>query len=198
MFIPVEGKKSFKRRKGIVSIFFVLIFCLILFSTSAAEKASIVDIAVTPQNGVLLVFARLMGCFTSGMESAIMAGVPITFTFYFRVYKERSFWFDNCIAQTEIKYTLKYDILKKVFFIYSSVSSEKVVFYDLQSAEKAMSEFTGRISLQENVVSGNDNYYILMKVKLDNVKLPFQLEKILFFVSLWDFETPWYKYYLRF
>lgn len=198
MAISAKGKSKLGIQVGIVSAFFVLLLCLTVLSSSSAERAGITDIAVTPQNGVLLVFARLVGCFTPEMESAIMAGLPVTFTFYLRVYKERTFWFDRCVAQTVIKNTLKYDILKKVFYMYSSVSPEKLVFYDLQSVERAMSEFTGHVFLRGDVLTGDGQYYLLIKVKLDDVRLPFHLEKILFFVSLWDFETPWYKYYLRF
>jgi hypothetical protein len=31
-----------------------------------------------------------------------------------------------------------------------------------------------------------------IKAELDPVKLPFHLEYLFFFVSLWDFETKWY------
>jgi hypothetical protein len=34
-------------------------------------------------------------------------------------------------------------------------------------------------------------YELAVKAKLDPVKLPLRLECILFFVSLWDFETDW-------
>jgi hypothetical protein len=39
----------------------------------------------------------------------------------------------------------------------------------------------------------NAHYYVLSKVKLDKVRLPLHLEYLFFFVSLWDFETDWYR-----
>ena len=39
----------------------------------------------------------------------------------------------------------------------------------------------------------NKTYYILIKAKLERVKLPFSMEYLFFFVSLWDFETDWYR-----
>jgi hypothetical protein len=33
----------------------------------------------------------------------------------------------------------------------------------------------------------------MIKAKLDKVRLPLGMEYVFFFVSLWDFETDWYK-----
>ena len=42
-------------------------------------------------------------------------------------------------------------------------------------------------------LSRGNNYHVLTKVKIDKVSLPLNMEYVLFFVSLWDFETPLYK-----
>jgi hypothetical protein len=39
-------------------------------------------------------------------------------------------------------------------------------------------------------------YYLKLKAKLEEVRLPMRLEYILLFASLWDFETDWYRYRL--
>jgi hypothetical protein len=39
----------------------------------------------------------------------------------------------------------------------------------------------------------NASYYVQSKVKLDKVRLPLHLEYLFFFVSLWDFETDWFR-----
>jgi hypothetical protein len=33
----------------------------------------------------------------------------------------------------------------------------------------------------------------MIKAKLDKVRLPLYMEYVFFFVSLWDFETDWYR-----
>jgi hypothetical protein len=42
-------------------------------------------------------------------------------------------------------------------------------------------------------LSRGERYYVQIRVKIDRVRLPFKMEYVLFFVSLWDFETPLYK-----
>jgi hypothetical protein len=39
----------------------------------------------------------------------------------------------------------------------------------------------------------NEYYYVRIKAKLDKVRLPLHMEVVFFFVSLWDFETDWYR-----
>ena len=39
----------------------------------------------------------------------------------------------------------------------------------------------------------NEYYYVQIKAKLDKVRLPLHMEYVFFFVSLWDFETDWYR-----
>jgi hypothetical protein len=37
-----------------------------------------------------------------------------------------------------------------------------------------------------------------MMAQLDKIRLPFYLHYVLFFVSLWDFETDWYAVDFRY
>jgi len=64
-----------------------------------------------------------------------------------------------------------------------------------------MSEYSIIIPLEENfkkLAKNSQHYYVRMKAKLDKVQLPLKLEYLLFFVSLWDFETAWYHYPVNF
>ena len=42
------------------------------------------------------------------------------------------------------------------------------------------------------------HYQIRMKAELDKIELPFYLNYVLFFLSLWDFETDWYSVEFRY
>lgn len=182
---------------------FVLLLVIAFLTSPAtsvcAEGAKITDVLVSLRNGELLVVAKLQGCFTPKMESAILAGIPTSFTFIIDLYQERPFWFDRHLKTiTEIK-TVKYDLLKKIFYVTAINSKEPLTFHDFEAAKRAMSEYSISIPMpdvQEKKDQGS--YYVKMKAKLDKIKLPLKLELILFFVSLWDFETDWYRYPVSF
>ena len=165
-------------------------------NAKAAVKPRMVDMLITSNMQNVLLYARLVDCFRSDIESAIMAGVPAVFTIYVDVYQERPYRWDTKIAAREIRRTIKYDNLKKTFSITTNGNSQPVLFTDFQSAQKAMSELNGIPVVPLSRLTKNHNYYAQVHVKIDKIRLPFYMEYVFVFVSYWDFETPTYK--LRF
>jgi hypothetical protein len=141
----------------------------------------------------VLLYARLVNAFRTEMESTILAGVPAVFTVHVEVYRVRSVVWDQKITSYEIKRTIRYDNLKKTFSIFTNGNEAPVIFSDFESAQKAMADLSGIIIVPiQKLVRGN-NYYLRLKVKIDKVRLPLHMEYVFLFVSLWDFETAWYK-----
>ncbi len=174
----------------------IFLTCYITFIfplSSYSRDARITDILVTTSARHVAVYARLVNCFTKKMESAILAGAPTTFTFLLELYQERENWFDKKIAGTVVKQTVKYDNVKKIFYITSTGVKQSSGFRDLESAKKAMSELDGAVIASVEDLQKNKTYYIKIKAKLDTVRLPMHMEYVLFFVSLWDFETDWHQ-----
>jgi len=180
----------------------IICFCLILIviipvSTAVSAKTDIqprmVDILITSNTDNVLLYARLVDCLKKEMESAIMAGVPAVFTIAVDVYQERAYVWNRHIVSKEIQRTIKYDNLKKTFSITTNSHGQPVVFTDLESAQKAMAELSGIPVVPMAQLIRGQNYSVQVKVKIEKVRLPFSMEYIFVFVSLWDFETPLYK-----
>jgi len=192
--ISVFIKNNAVAGKKIITCLAVLIVLFVSVPPPVqGQDAQIKDILVTTQKGQVLVYAKVTNCFTKSMDSAIMAGVPTTFTFLLNLYRERAGWFDKKVSAAQIKHTIKYDSVKKLFYVSSSLGKEPSVFSDLESAKRAMAEFNGVVVLPVNGLSKDGSYYIMMMAKLDKVRLPLYMEYVFFFVSLWDFETDWYR-----
>lgn len=75
----------------------------------------------------------------------------------------------------------------------STSKSEPETFSDFESAQKAMSDFNGIVAVPMSSLKKGKNYYTIIKIKMDKVRLPLHMEYVFFFVSLWDFETSWYR-----
>ena len=181
--------------KRISGLSICLIFSLFLFSPLPihAETARIKDILVTNNSTHLLVYARVTNCFTKDMDAAILAGIPTTFTFPLELYQVRSRWLDNKLIRLTIRHTIKYDNVKKLFYVTSHGDKEPTPFQDYESAKQAMADLNGvQVALLKALKRG-EYYYVQIKAKLDKVRLPLHMEYIFFFVSLWDFETDWYQ-----
>jgi hypothetical protein len=178
-------------------ILLVLAFCLffyILFVVPPDSRdARVTDTVITNDASHVTVFAKVTNCFTQKMESAILAGAPTTFTFLLELYQEREGWFDKKITGKNIKQTVKYDMVKKIFFVSCTDGHQPSEFQDIESAKKAMSEINGIVLSPVAELQKGKKYYIRVKAKLDQVRLPMHMEYVFFFVSHWDFETDWYQ-----
>ena len=172
----------------------LLIFLLLLPFNSFAMEAKITNFMITNTADNVLVYFRVKNCFTKKMEDAILAGIPTTFTFYVELHRERNFWIDKEVSYLEIKHTIKYDNVKKTFYV-SLNDAEKgpEQFKDFKRAKMAMSDLNGIVIAPLKKLIRDKKYYVRVKVQLDKVRLPLHMEYVFFFVSMWDFETDWHR-----
>ena len=182
-------------RKPFISLamFFVCYLFLVFPLSSYSRDAKIADIVVTSNDNSVTVYAKVTNCFTRKMESAILSGVPTTFTFLIDLYQEKANWFDEKMSGVIVKQTIKYDNVKKVFYVSSAGGQKQTEFQEFDEAKKAMSELNGIAMSSVLDLRNEKSYYVLVKAKLDEIRLPLHMEYVLFFVSLWDFETDWYR-----
>jgi hypothetical protein len=185
--MPMSGKQAY------FAFLLFMMTCLPSCSLLHAEDAEIRDLLVTNNATHVLLYARVTNCFTKEIEAAILAGVPTTFTFVVDLFEERPRWLDKRLVRLTVQHTIKYDNVKKLFTVSSDGEKEPASFQDYESAKRAMTDLNGvPVALLKTLKKG-ESYYIQLKAKLDKVRLPLHMEYIFFFVSLWDFETDWYR-----
>ena len=171
----------------------LLLLCLFLLPVkSFAVEAKVTDLLIsnTPDN--LIVYLKLENSFTEKMEEAIFAGIPTTFTFILEVYQERRWWFDKRISLLEVRHAIKYDNIKKILYVlFTEDGRAPEQFEEFSEAKITMSELNGVAFTPLKQLTKGRRYYLRVKATLEEVRLPLHLEYVLFFVSLWDFETDW-------
>jgi Domain of unknown function (DUF4390) len=170
-----------------------LCWCLVWQAAAYAQDAKLTNIIVTNTRDDLLLYLTVEGAFRDKMEKALLSGVPATFSFYIDLYLTRNLWLDKKIADITVTNTIKYNAMKKEFRITRSWEDDKsMVVKSFDEAKKLMAEVDSlKIIPLTQLVKGSQ-YQIRAKGKLSKLTLPFYLHYVLFFVSLWDFETDWY------
>ncbi|MCK4534890.1 MAG: DUF4390 domain-containing protein, partial [Syntrophobacterales bacterium] len=94
----------------------------------------------------------------------------------------------------EVKHTIKYDNIKKIFYVvFTEHGRNPEQFKEFSKAKIAMAELNGIVFTPLRQMTKGDRYYLRVKAKLEEVRLPLHLEYVFFFVSLWDFETDWFR-----
>ena len=170
-----------------------ILIVLLLPSITLAQEARLIIKTVTNTRDDLLLFLNVEGAFTEEMETAISNGVPASFTFFVTLNRVRSLWMDKTITDLELTHQVQYDTLKKEFIVVRSWDGARQnVVKSLDEAKRLMTEIDSlRIAPLNQLEKGN-HYQIMAKAELSKATLPFYLHYILFFVSLWDFETDWH------
>ena len=176
-------------RKTCVILFGILFF---VQNLAFAQDARLTNIIVTNTSDDLLMYLNVEGAFIDEIKKAILSGVPTTFSFFITLYKVRNLWFDNNLADLKISHTIKYNNLKKEFTVIRSESGKSVVTQSFKEAQKLMSEIDRLKVVPLSMLDKGSHYQIRANAELNKVTLPYYLHHILFFVSLWDFETDLY------
>jgi len=173
----------------------VIVLTLLLLSplASLAQEASLSNIIVTNTRDDLLVYLTVVGAFREKMKQAVLSGVPTTFTFLITLSQVRKLWANKELVDLRVSHTIKYNILKKEFSVKRSWENGKPqVTQSFDEAKKWMSEIDGIKLVSLGRLEKDKQYQLRAKAELNKMTLPFYLHHVLFFVSLWDFETEWY------
>jgi hypothetical protein len=166
---------------------------LLLPCPSRAQDASLTNIIVTNTRDHLLLYLTVSNAFPAKIEETITSGVPATFSFYIHLYRVRGFWPDKEISETEVTHTIKYDNLKKEYTVARSwEGNQPLAVKSFEEAKKLMTEIDSLTIVALQKLEKGRQYQIRAKAKLSRLTMPFYLHYVLFFVSLWDFETDWY------
>ena len=163
------------------------------FSAAAGQEAKLNDLVVSNTRDNLIIYCRAEGAFTEKMKKAIISGVPVTFSFFITLNKVRDFWLDNKITEKKITHSIKYNNLKKEYTItLSTQSGSPVITKTFEEAKKLMCKIDNLTLIPLDRLEKGSQYQIRAKAELMKMTLPFYLHYVLFFVSMWNFETEWH------
>jgi hypothetical protein len=172
----------------------VVIFCLIcaLPLPAFCERASITEVNAKGSNGAWKVSFVAENCFTDKMNEAIQSGMQTVFTFYLQVYQKRKLWRDRKVASMEFHHTIQFDPIRGEYSVTLEENRSSRTTSDLEEAKRWMAKVEEVEVRPASQLNPGIPIELRIKAELDPVKLPFHLEYLFFFVSLWDFETQWH------
>jgi hypothetical protein len=128
-----------------------------------------------------------------------MNGIPTKFTFIVKLYEVRNVWFDRKIADIKLTHAIEYNSLKNEFRLsLPEQNKEEVNTKDFDEAKELMADVVALKVARLDELKRGLIYQLRMKAELDKIELPFYLNYVFFFLSLWDFETDWYSVIFRY
>ena len=158
---------------------------------SAPNKAQISNIEIDKKGRNLEVSFHLIDCFNSDMEEAILGGVPTSFRILVFIEKP-SMFLKSKVADFSFRHTIKYNRLNNEFQVDLPENPQRtLVTRDFEEAKKWMGTVDKLPVIPTCWLDKDQKYYLEVKAELSKVELPLVFRYILFWVSLWDFETEW-------
>jgi hypothetical protein len=150
-------------------------------------------VTLTHTDQEVLLDLYLQGGFHPELLEAIESGIPITITYYIRLYRKRGLWFDEEVLAKSIQHTVKYDTLKTQYRVseINGLFSNIKVIKDEPSMVRWMSEVEGQPLIPFHLLQPGEEYYVKAMADLKAVRSPFPLSHIPFLASLWDTGTAW-------
>jgi len=186
-----------KKKTGLIIL--ILVITLQWSLPVLAEQAYISDVVVTNTREDLLVYFSVYDSFTEDLIEAIQSGIETTFTFFIRLYKKSGALWDTRIIDMEFHHSIRYDTLKQIYEVRLSEQEDQVkTVKSFEEAQRLMTEVASLKIMPLKDLEKEARYQLRIMAELDKIKLPLYLHHVLFFLSLWDFETDWYTIDFRY
>ena len=180
-------------RKSFVLFFLAVLTACPPICFASPNKAEISNIEIDKNGKDLEASFLLIDCFNSDMEEAILNGVPTTFRILVSVEKPSLILVKSKVADFTVQHTIRYNRLNNEFQVELPENSQRIlVTSNFDEAKKWMSTVTNLPILPTCWLAKDQEYYLRVKAELSKVELPLFFRYVLFWVSLWDFETEWY------
>jgi len=160
-----------------LSIFFS--FWMILFfssSTIASDNSLIIKTAeINSQFEAYFLNADFDLSFNDDLDEAIKKGIPINFIIEFELKKPRKYWFDEEVTKKTKEILLTYHALSKQFTLTES-ENRLIAFDNLTQAKDELKKIKNWRIFDKSQIDDTEKYSAYLQVKLDQTKLPKQLQ----------------------
>ena len=160
-----------------LSIFFS--FWMILFfssSTIASDNSLIIKTAeINSQFEAYFLNADFDLSFNDDLDEAIKKGIPINFIIEFELKKPRKYWFDEEVTKKTKEILLTYHALSKQFTLTES-ENRLIAFDNLTQAKNELKKIKNWRIFDKSQIDDTEKYSAYLQVKLDQTKLPKQLQ----------------------
>ena len=173
-----------------------LVTCLLTLFLSAEGEASderVANLVIQITNTDILASANLIRGFSRTTEEDIQNGIPKDLFYYLLLKRRQPLWFDEEMISKTIKYTVKYDLLKKQYLVTRRINGtiQQEVLEDFMAMKRLISTINNVKITDVHVLNDKDTYYISVKAEMKATKLPLYLDYFLFFIPILEVDTPW-------
>ena len=125
---------------------------------------------------------------------ALQNSIALVWNIRFRLYRQRSYLWDEKILEYTQKYQVRYHALLNMYQVKNETSGEVRRFFSQFSAFKAMGEIRNLVVAQRDEIVYPENISAALKVQFDREALPLPLRPVAYFDSQWYLSSDWLQW----
>lgn len=158
-----------------------------------ARGERIQNVTVEIENNEIYVSAKLTGGFRKEIVDDIHNGIPKNFYYYLVLKRKEKNWFDEEMLSKTIRYTVKYDTLKKVYTVTETTNGTSIEKQaeDFPSMKALVTQVKGTHLASILPLNRGKRYFVSVQAQMQAAKRPFYLDYFLFFIPFLEIDTPW-------
>jgi hypothetical protein len=150
-------------------------------------------VTVTPKDGQLYVSAALTPGLPARTDEDLRKGLPKDLYYYLVLKKRQKNWFDEEVVAVTVKYSLKYDLLKREYVVSVRLpaGTTQTIVRDFAAARDLVSRVDQVPVAEVRKLSRRKTYVVSVKAEMKAPKMPLYLDYFLFFIPFLDIATEW-------
>jgi hypothetical protein len=172
---------------------YLILFLLLFTSLAFAGRERIDNIQVEIINDEILASFELKEGFNRKIERDIHDGIEKDFYYYVLLNQKHENWFDEEIVARTIRYTVKYDTLKKSYTVrrQDEMAIEEQVFDRIEAMRAFVSAERRFPVAMRSYLEHHHRYFLRVKAQMKASHVPLYLDRFLFFIPFLELDTPW-------
>lgn len=158
----------------------------------AAGRERIQNVTAKIVDEQIVVSADLTRGFNPEIVADIQNGISKDFYYYLVLKRKQRSWDEEIFSKT-LRYTVKYDTLKKQYRVVVTEGGRvtESLWDDFESMQKLVSRIEQVNLAPVSLLSSSRRYYVSVKAQMKAAKLPLYLDYFLFFIPFLELDTPW-------
>lgn len=128
---------------------------------------------------------------------ALRNGVPLFWTYQFKVQKRRNYFWDYTLLEKSFRYRIQYHALLKMYRVINENNGAVNNFSTLQAALDLLSTLRDYHLIEKAKISDQETYIAGMKITFERDALPLPLRPIAYTNLQWYLSSDWYIWPLK-
>jgi hypothetical protein len=187
---------SLSNKKAALFYILMMLICAPAYSNNSGE-VSVKNAETSVLGEDYILNADIDYQLSKKAKEALGNGVPLLWTYEFKVEELRNYFWNKTILEKSILYRIQYHALLNVYRVKNESNGNVSNFTTLQAALDLLSTLRDYRLIEKDKILDRIDYIAKMKISFERDALPLPLRPTAYFNSQWYLSSDWYVWPLK-